>query len=341
MDNKIDSLTIPQSVKSIREDAFENNKIKSIIIPDRITHLGEAVFRKNKIAELTIGKSLRIIPQRGFEDNKLTEFTIPATIKVIGNAKIASGSYNADGQSFYKNKITSIDLPEGVLVRPYSFTNNQITNVIRPKYADFRWDMPDRGAKGDGSPTDGFGPFDRGVTITNADVESKRVYPQVKPFIYPPKHESLQKLDNELNCSIADAKFTAKDIKPNRGVTPDKNDLILAYNNYAANLNSFGLLRMYRGSVKEVTPAGNWKWELEAENNESIAVIICWNSEKDADRAEEIYKSTAGIVSRRFGNATAYVRTSIELGSVLDILSPFTNTGQGMKPKPLVIKGYL
>jgi hypothetical protein len=63
-----------------------------------------------------------------------------------------------------------------------------------------------------------------------------------------------------------------------------------------------------------VKPAGNWRWELEIENDETIAVIIGWSSTVDADKAEKTYLSIRDIQYRRQGTVTGYVRGSDRTG---------------------------
>jgi len=281
--NKIAEIKIPQSVKSIRESAFEENAIKSLILPDRLTHLGQRAFRKNKISNLNIGKGLSTIERFAFEDNQISQLTIPPNIKRMGKE---------------------------------AFLNNKIKSVTRSENAVFLFD----GVNADDVWADGTGPFDRGAEIVKQGNTKGKVYPKVNPPVYPPKPEFLKNLDNDLNRSVTEAGCAIKKKSAVKEKTPGKYDVIAAYNHYGMD----NIL-----TVKEIKPEGNWKWELEAENDETIAVIIGWNSMEDADKAEEIYKAAPGIMFRRFGSATAYIRTGMETGSVKDALAPFLEAGKG------------
>jgi hypothetical protein len=74
-------------------------------------------------------------------------------------------------------------------------------------------------------------------------------------------------------------------------------------------------------TVKEITPAGNWLWELEVENDEHIAVIIGWASNADARKAEGVYASMPELKYERRRNCTGYVRSS-GIGAYGDLSPP-------------------
>ena len=86
---------------------------------------------------------------------------------------------------------------------------------------------------------------------------------------------------------------------------------------------------MDRVIIKEIKPAGNWKWELQIENRETIAVIIGWNNMEDADNAVIVYESSGEINYRRWGNVTGYVRSSKDSPLLRRLLADFTAAAGG------------
>ena len=185
MHNELTGVTLPESLKSIRAKAFENNKIKSLILPDRLTHLGDRAFRNKKNANLSIGKMLTRIIFITLEKNSLTELVIPPNIEYI------CFGLGAMSYVFGKNKLTKVIFPEGISVCDRAFYKNKLTSVIRPKNAAF--------VKADGNIG---GSFDAGEKIVGAPDAAGKYDTHCSPSNFPPKYESLQKHDNDLNCSV-------------------------------------------------------------------------------------------------------------------------------------------
>ena len=81
------SVTIPNNVKSIEEDAFINEKtLTNIIIPNSVTSIGESSFRNcTGLISVTIPKSVISIGWHAFNGCvQLSPFHIPATVDTIG-----------------------------------------------------------------------------------------------------------------------------------------------------------------------------------------------------------------------------------------------------------------
>jgi len=342
----LEKVTIGKGVTYIGTNAFSANNLTEVEIPDSVIFLGVKAFFKNKLKHITIPKGIAFISQSAFADNALTSAALPDDLISIENGAFMNNQLTGvtipesvksiRESAFEENQIKSVILPDRLTyLGQRAFCNNKIKSVMCPKNPAFLF----KGADSGGSWIDKTGPFDSGVEIIKLEESVERVYPSVNPLVYPPKPESLINLDNDFNRSVMASNAAVK--KPaNIERTPSKDEIIAAYNFFNLNSNTSEESGRCLFTVKEIKPAGNWKWELEAENNESLAVIIGWAGMEDADKAEEIYKSAPGIMFHRAGSATAYIRTSLETGSVKDILTPFLEAGRDGKFDPKVIIEY-
>jgi len=81
-DNKLTTLTIPNSVKVISQGALRNNKLTSITIPEGC-EIRTGAFEDNQLTSVNLPNSLREIEMFVFKNNKLTSITIPSRVKKI------------------------------------------------------------------------------------------------------------------------------------------------------------------------------------------------------------------------------------------------------------------
>lgn len=98
----LNSLIIPDWVKTIGRAAFESSNIQSLVIPNSVTLIDGLAFSRGKISQLTIGNSVQNIGYGAFSANLLTTVELPNSIKSIGN------------EAFDYNYITSITIPSSV-----------------------------------------------------------------------------------------------------------------------------------------------------------------------------------------------------------------------------------
>ena len=106
-DSSLKSITIPNSVTTIGDDAFENcYSLKSITIPDSVTTIGEYAFRScDSLISITIPNSVTTIGGFAFGNcNSLKSITIPDSVISIG----AYAFYDCDS-------LTSITIPDSVI----------------------------------------------------------------------------------------------------------------------------------------------------------------------------------------------------------------------------------
>ncbi len=118
------SVTIPKSVKRIKNDAFFDKELTRVTLPEGLKEMGDGCFRQSGLTEVTIpdsvttmgnnvfyycrslkkatiGKGLKALPEGTFVRSGLTSVTIPETITEIG--------YLCFGGS---DSLTSVTLPK-------------------------------------------------------------------------------------------------------------------------------------------------------------------------------------------------------------------------------------
>lgn len=134
---RLTNITIPNSVISIGESAFENTRITNVTIPASVTEIGECAFdycrrlmEINVDSENTVYSSLNGLLLSKNGDTLVScpagiegEFSIPAGIKTIG----ASAFFGCDG-------ITGVTIPYGVTgIESSAFLNcNGLSSVTIP-----------------------------------------------------------------------------------------------------------------------------------------------------------------------------------------------------------------
>jgi len=134
-----DDLLIPammhgNPVRIIEEDVFRNRNLTSVTIPDSVTSIRRGAFADNENLETVTfapGSQLARIyggiwnAQQGqwdgtgaFARGNLTAITLPSNLAYIGNS------------TFLQNQLTSINIPHGVTsIGANAFNSNQLTNV--------------------------------------------------------------------------------------------------------------------------------------------------------------------------------------------------------------------
>ena len=116
---RIRSVSIPDSVVSIYDDAFAENDIKDIVIPDSVTSIGSYAFFANQITELVIPDSVTSIGSHAFYYNQIKELKLSGSVTSIGRF------------AFSDNSLTEVVIPDSVTsIDEYAFTDNQLTDVV-------------------------------------------------------------------------------------------------------------------------------------------------------------------------------------------------------------------
>lgn len=96
----LQSVIIEADITEIPQCCFYlQTKLASLSLPEGITAIGDDAFCGCKISSLTLPSSLKTIGARAFSNNGITQLTIPNKVESIGNA------------AFAHNSIDNIDLP--------------------------------------------------------------------------------------------------------------------------------------------------------------------------------------------------------------------------------------
>lgn len=96
----LQSVIIEANITEIPECCFYlQTKLTSISLPEGITSIGDDAFNQCKITSLTLPASLKTIGARAFSNNGITQLTIPDKVETIENA------------AFANNSIDNIDFP--------------------------------------------------------------------------------------------------------------------------------------------------------------------------------------------------------------------------------------
>ena len=88
-DANLTSITIPSSVTSFGEAAFENANLTSINIPSSVTSIGFAVFWGCNLTSINIPSSVTSIGSGAFRYSSLASATIPSSVTSIGSVAFA------------------------------------------------------------------------------------------------------------------------------------------------------------------------------------------------------------------------------------------------------------
>jgi uncharacterized repeat protein (TIGR02543 family) len=103
---------IPESVRSIKENAFYFCSLSSVTIPENVTTIEEMAFYLNNLSEVIFNEGLIYIEQRAFYRNNLSKVTLPVSLISIGEEAFDDNSMTSfllPGQNTYLNDYIWID----------------------------------------------------------------------------------------------------------------------------------------------------------------------------------------------------------------------------------------
>lgn len=121
------SITIPNSVTSIRSGAFEYTGLTSVTIPNSVTRIGNRAFHGcRKLSNITLSNSVISIGNDAFNEcTDLTSITIPDSVTSIGEDAFR-----------FCSSLTSITIPDSVtrIGKEAFFGCTSLTIKTRNKY---------------------------------------------------------------------------------------------------------------------------------------------------------------------------------------------------------------
>jgi hypothetical protein len=122
----VKTVSIPETVRTIGEEAFYNSTIESIVIPDGVTSIGARAFSKSAISSIILPNKLTTITEGVFAGcRQLTSIIIPVGVKTIGEEAfsycdlitviIPEGAVSIGKRAFEMNTgLKSIIIPDSV-----------------------------------------------------------------------------------------------------------------------------------------------------------------------------------------------------------------------------------
>lgn len=115
------SISIPDTVTTIEEEAFYNSKITTIVIPDSVTSIGKSAFERSALKSVTLSNNISCIDDSVFENcSYLKEMVVPQGVKSIGKRAF-----------YYCNQMKTITLPDTLeIIDEDAFAYCRILNGI-------------------------------------------------------------------------------------------------------------------------------------------------------------------------------------------------------------------
>lgn len=84
--HRLEAFGLPNSLKTIRNNAFELSPIASIVIPDSVETIGDSAFINSNLTSITIGKSVKSIGSYAFGYVYAKSVTIPKSVNLSSDA---------------------------------------------------------------------------------------------------------------------------------------------------------------------------------------------------------------------------------------------------------------
>jgi serine/threonine protein kinase len=83
-DNRIETVTLPESVVDIGPAAFKSSTLKSINLNEGLKNIQDEAFKETKIQQIDLPETLIYLGQRVFQDTKLTQIDLPNQLETLG-----------------------------------------------------------------------------------------------------------------------------------------------------------------------------------------------------------------------------------------------------------------
>ena len=130
-------------VKTIQANAFYDIQLETLTLPEHIIEIGDQAFANNKLSKVDLPVGLERIGEKSFANNNIAHLELPNTVKSIGSEAFDSAGLNrlllSDNLEeltlsvFANNSLTSLIIPEGItVIGPSAFQNNHLTSINFP-----------------------------------------------------------------------------------------------------------------------------------------------------------------------------------------------------------------
>lgn len=167
--SKLESVTLPNSLISIGESAFNQSGLTSITLPEKLETIGKNAFWHGKLSgKLVIPETVKTISDGAFDDNELTEVTLPDGLTTLGSGALKANPLTTMPEiplgitslvTTFQNctSLTEIEIPSHVTTLDRTFMGcTGLTSVVIPETVESY-----------------VGAFNGCTSLTNAVIESR------------------------------------------------------------------------------------------------------------------------------------------------------------------------
>ena len=130
-------------VKTIQANAFYDIQLETLTLPEHLIEIGDQAFANNKLSKVDLPVGLERIGEKSFANNNIAHLELPNTVKSIGSEAFDSAGLDTlllsdnleelTPSVFANNNLTSLIIPEGItLIGSGAFQNNELTSINFP-----------------------------------------------------------------------------------------------------------------------------------------------------------------------------------------------------------------
>ena len=120
-------LKLPEHLELLHEECFRHNKLNSVTLPDSLTTIYGMVFADNRISSVDFGSYANVDPRNGFGARRWDTDPGGHIDTALAGKMIAYGM-------FANNKLEKVEFPEGIwAIGSHAFMNNDIKEIKIPK----------------------------------------------------------------------------------------------------------------------------------------------------------------------------------------------------------------
>ena len=120
-------LKLPEHLELLHEECFRHNKLNSVTLPDSLTTIYGMVFADNQISSVDFGSYANVDPRNGFGARRWDTDPGGHIDTALAGKMIAYGM-------FANNKLEKVEFPEGIwAIGSHAFMNNDIKEIKIPK----------------------------------------------------------------------------------------------------------------------------------------------------------------------------------------------------------------